>query len=89
MLWFDTATQFRKVPQCDRKICIGGSDTEPVSVVRDLGVYVDAELTMQEHVSRTAPACFFHIRRLRSVRRQLGRQVTAQLVTAFRLYCRV
>ena len=62
-----------------------------MSVVRDLGVYVDAELTMQEHVSRTARACFFHIRRLRSVHRQLGRQVTAQLVTALILsrldYC--
>ena len=46
---------------------------------------------MQEHVSRTARACFFHIRRLRSVRRQLGCQVTAQLVTALILsrldYC--
>ena len=59
--------------------------------VFDLGVYIDAELTMQEHVSHTARACFFHIRRLRSVRQQLGRQVTAQLVTALILsrldYC--
>jgi hypothetical protein len=68
--------------QCDRKICVGGSVIDRVSVVRDLGLYVDAELTMQEHVSRTARACFPHIRRLRSVRRQLGYQETAQLVSA-------
>ena len=59
VLWFGTAAQLRKVPKCDRKICVGGSVVEPVSVVRDLGVYVDMELTMQEHVSRTARACFF------------------------------
>ena len=63
--WFGTATQLRKVLQCDRKICVGGSVIDPVSAVRNLGVYVDAELTMQEHVSHTARACFFHIRRLR------------------------
>jgi hypothetical protein len=69
VLWFGTAAQLRKVPKCDRTVRIGGSAVEPISVVRDLGVYVDTELTMQEHVSRTARACFFHIRRLRTVRR--------------------
>ena len=46
---------------------------------------------MREHVSRTARTCFYHLRRLRSVRRQLGRDVTARLVSAFVLsrldYC--
>jgi hypothetical protein len=80
--WFGTATPLRKILQCDRKICVGESVIDPVSVVRDLGVSVDAEFTMQEHVSRTARACVFHIHRLQSVRRQLGCQVTAQLVSA-------
>ena len=34
------------------------------------------------HVSRVAQACFFHLRRLRSIRAQLGRDVTVRLVTA-------
>ena len=59
VLWFGTAAQLRKVPKCDRTIRVGGSVVEPVSVVRDLGVYVDMELTMHEHVSRTARAFFF------------------------------
>jgi hypothetical protein len=42
----------------------------------------DAQLTMRDHVSRTAQACFFHLRRLRPVRQLLGRDVTIQLVTA-------
>jgi len=40
---------------------------------------------------RTAQTCFYHLRRLRSIRRQLGRTVTARLVSAFVLsrldYC--
>jgi hypothetical protein len=90
-LWFGTTAQLRKVPKCDGTIRVGGRAVEPVYVVRDLGVYVDTELTMQEHVSRKARACFFHIRRLRTVRRELGRQVTARLVSTLILsrldYC--
>jgi Reverse transcriptase (RNA-dependent DNA polymerase) len=59
VLWFGTAAQLRKVPKCDSTIRVGGSAVEPVSVIRDLGVYIDAELTMLEHVCRTARACFF------------------------------
>lgn len=46
---------------------------------------------MRDHVSRLARACFFHLRRLRPVRRLLGPSVTQRLVSAFVLsrldYC--
>ena len=60
----------------------GSSVIESAGVVRDLGVMLDAQLSMRKHVSRTTQACFFHLRRLRSVRRLLGRDVTIQLVVA-------
>jgi len=54
---------------------------EPVSVVRDLGVWIDAELSLRDQISRTTRACYLHLRRLRSIRTLLGRDVTVQLVS--------
>ena len=46
---------------------------------------------MRSHVSRVAQTCFYRLRRIRAVRRLLGRDVTARLVTALVLsqldYC--
>jgi len=43
---------------------------------------MDSELTMKEHVAKTAAASFYHIRRLRQVRRRISQEVTQQLVLA-------
>ena len=50
-----------------------------MTVVRDLGVWFNTELSMRSHVSRVAQTCFYHLRRIRAVRRQLGRDVTVRL----------
>ena len=44
-------------------------------------MWFDAELSMRSHVSRVAQTCFYHLRQIHAVRRQLG-HVTAKLVTA-------
>ena len=52
-------------------------------VVRDLGVYIDDELTMKQHVCKVAGACFYHLRRLRQIRRHVSNGLMAQLIYAF------
>jgi len=70
---------------------MGQSVAKSVTTVRNLRVLIDAELSMCDHVSRLAQTCFFHLRRLRSVRHQLGQDVTGRLVCALVLsrldYC--
>ena len=44
---------------------------KPIDVVRDLGVLHDSELTMKRHVSKTVSTCFYHLRRLRQLRRHV------------------
>jgi len=43
---------------------------------------MDSELTRKEHVAIITAACFYHIRRMRQVRRRIGQEVTQQLVLA-------
>ena len=62
---------------------IGADVIKPVSVVRDLGVFLDSELSMHHHINTVVRSCFFHLRRLKSVRRILGAEVTSGLVSAF------
>ena len=59
------------------------SNIQPNSVVCDLSIYLDSELIMKQHIAKTSAACFYHIRRLRQVRRRVGQEVTQQLVMGF------
>jgi len=74
--------QLYQLPPDTRTITINQSTIKPETVVRDLGVWFDAELSMRKRVSRVSQTCFYHLRRLRSVRQQLGRDVTGRLVSA-------
>jgi len=41
---------------------------DPVTSVRDLGIYIDADLSMRTHVHRTVSYCFAAHRQLRQIR---------------------
>jgi len=62
---------------------LAGSDViESADLVHELGVMLDAQLTMRDYISRTAQTCFFNLRWLRSLCQLLGCDVTIQLVNA-------
>jgi len=90
-MWFGTTAGLRKLPAGSRRIYAGVEIVELVSIVRNLGVWIDSELTMRDYISRTCQSCFYHLHRLRSIRTLLGRDVTIQLVCALVLsrldYC--
>jgi len=73
MIWFGSRSNLAKLQHINLSPQVGTSNIQPsIHVVRDLGVYMDSELTMKEHVAKIAAACFYHIRRLRQVRRRVG-----------------
>jgi hypothetical protein len=41
---------------------------DPVTSVRDLGIFIDADLVMRTHVQRTVSRCFAVLRQLRQIR---------------------
>ena len=68
VMWFGLATNLDKLSLADQHIQVGPDNVSPSSVVRDLGVFFDSELTMKSRISRITSACFYQLRRLRAVR---------------------
>ena len=54
----------------------------PVATVRDLGVYLDADLSMAAHVTATVKACFAALRQIRSAQRSLSPEALLTLIRA-------
>ena len=74
---FGSAINLQKIPDHMKRFSVGNETVEPVSVVQNLGVLFDEHLNMKAHISNISRTCFFHLRRLRSVRHQLGREITS------------
>ena len=52
-------------------LMVGEKSVTPMAKARDLGVFIDRELTMEAHVSNTVRGCMYQLRQLRSVKRSL------------------
>lgn len=59
-----------------------GQPVRPVKSVRNLGIYLDSDLSMRCHVSRTVSRCFAALRQLQHVRRVVPVDVFRHLVVA-------
>jgi hypothetical protein len=70
---------------------LGGFNIVPSTSVRDLGVFIDADLTMHQIVNVIGSRCFVALRQLRTVRRYVNASVMQSLVTSLILtrldYC--
>ena len=71
-----------------RAVRIGSTAVKPVSAVRNLGIMLDAEVTMSTHVSAVVKASFAALRRIRSVRRSIPRRSLIQALVVSKVdYC--
>jgi len=75
----------------DLPLSIGDVIVQPSSAVRNLGVMIDADLTMRVQVGQLVARCYGSLRQLRSVRRRVSASVMRAMVTSLVLtrldYC--
>jgi hypothetical protein len=89
IIWLGTRQRLAATTQMP--LLIDGTEIVPALSVRNLGVLIDNELTLESHVNNVVRSCFHHLRQLRFVRRSLTRPARAALVHSFVLnrvdYC--
>jgi len=80
IIWCTSSRRQHQIPT--DSFVIGADVITPVSSVRDLGIYLDSDLSMRTHISKTVSACFAVLRQLRSIRRSVTRPVLQSLVAS-------
>ena len=78
IIWCSSSRRQHQIP--DAPVSVGTAMITPVHSVRDLGIYVDSDVTMRSHVAKTVSSCFAILRRIRSIRRSFIRPVLQTLV---------
>ena len=81
LIWIGTRQQLSKVDINEIELHL---DTVSFSTsVSDLGVILDNQLKMIDHVAALCGSCFFQLRQIRSIRRSLTSDARKTLVNAF------
>jgi len=80
MLWCSTVHCQCQLPTTTLRV--GPDLVSPSPWVRDLGIFIDADLSMRIQVQRTVASCFAMLRQLRSIRRSVPASVYQSLVVA-------
>jgi len=80
LLWCTTSRRQHLLP--DQPLSFGGSSVSPSESVRNLGIYLDANLKLNAHISHIISRCFGSLRQLRSIRRYVSQSVMQSLVTS-------
>ena len=59
LIWFGSKASLKKTVHLDLNLYIGADIIKPVGVVRDLRVFLDNELNMDQHVKTVVRSCYF------------------------------
>ena len=80
-IWCTTARRTKLIPTDSFDLV--GSIVQPSKSVRDLGAYIDSDMSMTTHISRLVSSCFYQLRRIKLIRRNLPTSAAVQLVNSF------
>jgi len=79
VLWSDTNRRSYQLPRLPFPVCT--DEATPAIVICDLGMYIDSDVFVSSHVTKTISACFAVLRQLQSDRRSIPRSVFQSPVT--------
>jgi len=80
ILWSTSGQHVHQLPQLPLRV--GTDEVMPVTVVRSLGIHIDADVSMRSHVTKAVSGCFAVLRQLCSIRRSVPRSILQSLVTS-------
>jgi len=80
VLWCASTRRQGQLP--DVPFTVGSDVVKPVRSVRNLGIYLDSDVSMRTHISRTISSCFAALRQIRSIQHSVSRPVLLSLVTS-------
>ena len=78
VMWCATSRRQHQLPSS--ALQFSGVSFAPVKSVRDLGIHIDADLSMRTHVLQTVSRCFGALRQLRQIRRSVPTATLQMLV---------
>ena len=81
VIWLGTRQQLKKVTA--HVLVLSNATVQLSTAVNDLGILLDSQLTMADHVAALCRSCFFQLRQLRSIKQSLTLEATKILVPAF------
>ena len=80
VMWCSSQKRQHQIPS--EPVRIGEASILPSSFVRNLGVFIDADVTMRAHVTAVIRSCFAVLRQIRSIRRSLPSHALQTLIHA-------
>ena len=58
LIWFGSRANITKLASSDCSLLVGGNIIKPSTTVRDLGVLLDSELSLKQHVNKVVSSCY-------------------------------
>ena len=81
VMWLGTRYQICKVTA--QTLTLPNATVQFSTVVNDVGILINSELTMANHIAALNRSCFLHMRQLRSIRHSLTSKAMLTLIQAF------
>jgi hypothetical protein len=82
-IWMASRGRFRALQNVVPTVNVGGTVITPSAGARNLGVYFDQHLDMRKHITNVCRQCYYQLRQLRVICRNLPKDVLKTLLHAF------